>query len=237
MKSMHRLMECSIGCLDSMPDALCEAARRSDTGSVLVLHVRENGQQMSTFEVNDSDQKWLDDEMWLDDGRPLTERHGVPNRTEIAQGHAHICVCDYACVYQFQELHAKLLVGMNLFKCLSTNETQGQAFAEAEEHWGSYCRLHNLDYPSGIPKAKKMPAAAEAAAAAEDAPVAALVPLSAAEEAAAADPVPAAAPVKKRPAAAPVAAEPAGAAAPVKKRPAAARVNKMPAAALLAARE
>ena len=229
-----------------MPDVLCEAARRSDTGSVLVLHVRENGQQMRTFEVNDSDQKWLDDEMWLDDGRPLTERYGVPNRTEIAQGHAHICVCDYACVCQFHELHAKLLVGMNLFKCLSTNETQGQAFADAEEHWGSYCRLHNLDYPSGIPKAKKMPAAAAAAAAAEaaaaaaaaeDAPVAALVPLSAAEEAASADPVPAAAPVKKRPAAAPVAAKPAGAAAPVKKRPAAARVNKMPAAALLAARE
>ena len=200
MKSMHRLMECSIGCLDSMPDVLCEAARRSDTGSVLVLHVRENGQQMSTFEVNDSDQKWLDDEMWPDDGRPLQERYGVPNRTEIAQGHAHICVCDYACVYQFQELHAKLLVGMNLFKCLSTNETQGQAFAEAEEHWGSYCRLHNLDYPSGIPKAKKMPAAAAeaAAAAAEDAPVAA-------------EPIPAAAPAKKRPAA-----------ARVKKRPAAA---------------
>jgi len=227
-----------------MPDVLCEAARRSDTGSVLVLHVRENGQQMSTFEVNDSDQKWLDDEMWLDDGRPLTERYGVPNRMEIARGHAHICVCDYACVCQFHELHAKLLVGMNLFKCLSTNETQGQAFADAEEHWGSYCRLHNLDYPSGIPKAKKMPAAAAAAAeaaaaaaAAEDAPVAALVPLSAAEEAASADPVPAAAPVKKRPAAAPVAAKPAGAAAPVKKRPAAARVNKMPAAALLAARE
>ena len=93
MKSMHRLMECSIGCLDSMSDALCEAARRSDTGSVLVLHVRENGQQMSTIEVNDSHQKWLDDEMWPDDGRPLKERYGVPNRTEIAQGHAHTCVC------------------------------------------------------------------------------------------------------------------------------------------------
>ena len=76
-----------------MSDALCEAARRSDTGSVLVLHVRENGQQMSTIEVNDSHQKWLDDEMWPDDGRPLKERYGVPNRTEIAQGHAHTCVC------------------------------------------------------------------------------------------------------------------------------------------------
>ncbi len=85
--------------------------------------------------------------------------------------------------------------------------------------------LCNLMLRAPMPKPlKKRPAAAEAAAAAEDAPVAA-------------EPVPAAAPVKKRPAAAPVAAEPVLAAAPVKKRPAAARVKKRPAVALLAARE
>ena len=79
--------------------------------------------------------------------------------------------------------------------------------------------LCNLMLTPPMPKpVKKRPAAAEAAAAAEDAPVAA-------------EPVPAAAPVKKKPAAAPVAAEPVLAAAPVKKRPDGARVNKRPAAA------
>ena len=128
--TMNRLIECSRACLDSMPDVLLEAADKSDTGAVLVLHVNENGQQMSTFEVRKSDQqrldtfmRWIDKgielfmgwigknrQRWMDDGRPLAERHGIPNSTEIAQGHAHMCVCDYTCVYQFQELHGKLLV-------------------------------------------------------------------------------------------------------------------------------
>ena len=109
--TMNRLIVCSRACLDSMPDVLLEAANKSDTGAVLVLHVNENGQQMSTFEVRKSDQQGRETFMrWMDDERPLAERHGIPNSTEIAQGHAHMCVCDYTCVYQFQELHGKLLV-------------------------------------------------------------------------------------------------------------------------------
>ena len=92
--TMNRLVACSRACLDSMPDVLLEAADKSDTGAVLVLHVSENGQQMSTFEVHKSDQQRLDTIMrWMDDdGKPLEERYGIPNSTEIAQGHAHMCV-------------------------------------------------------------------------------------------------------------------------------------------------
>ena len=101
MVTMNRLIVCSRACLESMPDVLFEAANKSDTGSVLVLHVRENGQQMNTFEIHKSDQHRLDTFMrWMDDdGRPLKERYGIPNNTEIAQGHAHMCVCDYIHVY------------------------------------------------------------------------------------------------------------------------------------------
>ena len=154
--TMNRLIVCSRACLDSMPDVLLEAADKSDTGAVLVLHVNENGQQMSTFEVRKSDQqrldtfmRWIDKgielfmgwigknrQRWMDDGRPLAERHGIPNSTEIAQGHAHMCVCDYTCVYQFQELHGKLLVWMNLFKCHFNQWNSRSSFCRVERALG-----------------------------------------------------------------------------------------------------
>ena len=92
--TMHRLGVCSRACLESMPDVLFEAANKSDTGSVLVLHVRENGQQVGTFEVYESDQNWVDEcNRLVDEGRDeewLWWR--IPNGTQIAQGHAHMCV-------------------------------------------------------------------------------------------------------------------------------------------------
>ena len=129
--TMNRLIVCSRACLDSMPDVLLEAADKSDTGAVLVLHVSENGQQMSTFEVRKSDRQRLDTFMrWIDKGIELFIRftgkhpqrwlddHGTlaiihkggwtgpwcpkrhkKNITEIAQGHAHMCVCVIIHVY------------------------------------------------------------------------------------------------------------------------------------------
>ena len=79
-----------------MPDVLFEAANESDTGSVLILHVREDGQQMSTFEVHKLDPQRLDTIMrWIDDESQWSSTAmGKAATLSIAQrqGHAHMCV-------------------------------------------------------------------------------------------------------------------------------------------------
>ena len=94
--TLNRLIVCSRACLESMPDVLFEAANESDTGSVLILHVREDGQQMSTFEVHKLDPQRLDTIMrWIDDESQWSSTAmGKAATLSIAQrqGHAHMCV-------------------------------------------------------------------------------------------------------------------------------------------------
>ena len=67
----------------------------------------------------------------------------------------HTCVCVIIHVYtSSRSFMPSSLYEWIYLNAISTNDTQGLAFAESKERWGSYCRENDLEYPSGIPKAK-----------------------------------------------------------------------------------
>ncbi len=104
MASVNALSTCNKACNELIGIVMHAAAARTEDGVVLVKHLDEDGEELTSWAVSMEDQK-------------LTEQKAVTYAKKLQQGHAQMRVSIHI-VYECQEEHADLLVAMHALACL-----------------------------------------------------------------------------------------------------------------------